>query len=264
MPVSYTNALYGDEAEKRAGRVHARFVNGAMQVNLLGDAMSDAAKPGQVVSGVGGQFNFFEQAFALEDGRAILTLPATRTSGGTVTSNIVWQLPLTTVPRHMRDIVVTEYGVAELRGQTDEEVIKRMVSIADSRFQGDLLNAARTAGKIRRDWRVPKAHAGNTPDAVAGWLAPFRETELPAFPLGTDFDAVEQVLLPALARLGEAAGSKRALVRLLWAALTKRAHPNEGAALARMNYAATPTFAEPLQARVLRGALRLGTTEFPA
>ena len=79
-------------------RVGARFVNGAMQVSLLGDAMSDAAKPGAMVSGVGGQFNFFEQAFALKDAHAVLTLPATRTSGGKTSSNIVWQLPVTTVP----------------------------------------------------------------------------------------------------------------------------------------------------------------------
>ena len=104
MPVSFTNALYGDEPAKRNARTQARFVNGAMQVSLLGDVMSDAAKPGQVVSGVGGQFNFIEQAFALKDGRAILTLPATRHSGGAVTSNIIWQLPLTTVPRHMRTV----------------------------------------------------------------------------------------------------------------------------------------------------------------
>ncbi|WP_245964101.1 acetyl-CoA hydrolase/transferase C-terminal domain-containing protein [Roseovarius spongiae] len=257
MPVSFTNALYGaDEAAKRAARVHARFVNSAMQVSLLGDAMSDAAKPGQMVSGVGGQFNFFEQAFALEDGRAVLTLPATRRSKGELTSNIVWQVPVTTVPRHMRDIVVTEYGAADLRGQTDEEVIKRLIMIADSRFQPALLAEAQKAGKIAKDWRIPPAHCANTPETILGWLSPHRADLLPDFPLGTDFDATERQLLPALTRLGAAAGSKRALLGLLAASVTKPPHPAEEAAMTRMGFDAAPSLFEPLQARALRGALR--------
>ncbi len=255
MPVSFTNALYGDEAAKRAARVHARFVNGAMQASLLGDVMSDSAKPGQVVSGVGGQFNFFEQAFALEDGRAIVTLPATRESGGAVTSNVVWQLPLTTVPRHMRDMVVTEYGLADLRGQTDEEVIRRMICIADSRFQDRLVKEAQDAGKLARGWRVPEAHRNNTPEALRGWLAGHGDA-LPDFPFGTDFTEIEKLLLPALSRLGNAAASKRALVALVWAGFTAPAHPNEGAAMARMGFDERPSLGEPLQARALRGALR--------
>ncbi|MGB3245202.1 MAG: acetyl-CoA hydrolase/transferase C-terminal domain-containing protein, partial [Sulfitobacter sp.] len=256
-PVSFTNALYGDETGKRAARRHARFVNGAMQVSVLGDAMSDAAKPGQVVSGVGGQFNFFEQAFALEDGRAILTLPATRHSGGKVTSNIVWQLALTTVPRHMRDVVVTEYGTAFLRGQTDEDVIKRMIAIADSRFQTGLLDTARKAGKIEADWEIPESHRHNTPETLSRWLAPHRGALLPDFPLGTDFDDIEQVLLPALSRLAQDASSKPALARLIWASLAAPVHPREGEAMVRMGYNPAPELTEPLQSRALRGALRL-------
>ncbi len=255
MPVSFTNALYGDEAAKRAARTQARFVNGAMQVSLLGDVMSDAAKPGQVVSGVGGQFNFIEQAFALEDGRAILALPATRRSGGKVTSNIVWQIPLTTVPRHMRDIVVTQYGAADLRGQTDEEVIKRMIAIADSQFQEGLLNTAKKAGKIAKNYQIPTAHRNNTQHVLTSWLAPHRVALLPDFPFGTDFSAIEQVLLPALSSLGDAVGSKRQLAMLIWASLTLPAHTQEAAAMQRMGYTANVRLFEPLQSRVLRGAL---------
>ena len=255
-PVSFTNALYGDEPAKRAARVQARFVNGGMQASLLGDIMSDSAKPGSVVSGVGGQFNFFEQAFALEDGRAILTLPATRTSNGKTSSNIVWQLPLTTVPRHMRDVVVTEYGVADLRGQTDEEVVKRMTAIADSRFQTGLLDEARKAGKIARDWQVPQAHRQNTPERLTDWLRPYQEELLPDFPFGTDFDSIERRLLPALSHLRAAAADKKALLGLIWASFTQPRHPQEGDAMDRMGYARAPSLTEPLQARALRGALR--------
>lgn len=261
MPVSFTNALYGDEPAKRAARVDARFINSAMQVGLLGDVMSDSAKPGQVVSGVGGQFNFVEQAFALEDGRAIITLPATRQSDGTSTSNIVWQLALTTVPRHMRDIVVSEYGTADLRGQTDEEVIKRLICITDSRFQADLLKEARAAGKIDPAWQIPSAHTSNTPETLARWLSPFRKKLLPDFPFGTDFDAVEQTLLPALAKLADAAKRKPQLAALVWASVFAPTHPDESKAMLRMGYEAESTLHEPLQSRALRGALRKSAIE---
>jgi hypothetical protein len=257
MPVSFTNALYGDEAEKRAARINARFVNGAMQVSLLGDVMSDSAMPRAVVSGVGGQFNFVEQAFALEGARAVITMPATRDSGGSVNSNIVWQVSTTTVPRHMRDIVVTEYGTADLRGQTDEEVIKRLIAISDSRFQGSLVKAGQKAGKLAFDFIVPREHRNNLPARLRHWLAPHRLTLLPDFPLGTDFDTVEQKLLPALSILSKAADSKRRLAGLIWAALTAPAHPQEVACMSRMGYSGVPTWNDPLQARALRGALRI-------
>lgn len=256
MPVSFTNALYGDEATKRDDRRDARFVNGAMQVSLLGDAMSDSAKPGQVVSGVGGQFNFFEQAFALDDAHAILTLPATRQSGGDLTSNIVWQLPVTTVPRHMRDVVVTEYGTAFLRGLPDEEVIKRLICIADSRFQPDLVQSAKKAGKLDPDWTVPDAHSTNVPETITAWLAPYRDALLPDYPLGTDFTDIEKLLVKALSDLSNAQSSNRALLSLVWAGLTTAPHPREGLAMERMGYPAAPSLADPLQARALRGALR--------
>lgn len=256
MPVSFTNALYHNEAEKRAARAHARFINSAMQVSLLGDAMSDAAEPGKVVSGVGGQFNFFEQAFALEGAQAILTLPATRTQHGKTTSNIVWQLPVVTVPRHMRDVVVTEFGIAFLRGQTDEEVIKRLICIADSRFQNDLVAQAKDAGKLSKDWQVPADRRNNLPGTIHDWLAPCRPDMLPDFPLGTDFDDIEKALLPALSDLAQAAGNKRRLIALIAASFAGPSHPHEAEAMERMGYDGDATLLEPLQARALRGALR--------
>jgi acyl-CoA hydrolase len=240
--VSFTNALYTDELAKRDARVHAHFINGTIQDILLGDVMSDSAKPGQVVSGVGGQFNFVEKAFAIKNARSVLTLPATRTSDGTITSNIVWQLPVTTVPRHMCDIVVTEYGAADLRGQPDENVAKSMISIADSQFQEGLLNTAKKAGKLAKNYQIPPAHRNNTQDVLTSWLAPHRVALLPDFPFGTDFNAIEQVLLPALSGLGDAVGSKRQLAMLIWASLTLPAHPQEAAAMQRMGIPLTSGF----------------------
>jgi len=77
MPVSFTNQLYGDEDIKRRARVDARFVNNAMMATLMGSVISDGLENGQVVSGVGGQYNFVAQAFELEGARSILTVEAT-------------------------------------------------------------------------------------------------------------------------------------------------------------------------------------------
>ena len=76
--VSFVNELYGDEAAKRRARVKARFINNAMMATLLGAVVSEALEDGRVVSGVGGQYNFVAQSFALEDARSIIMLRATR------------------------------------------------------------------------------------------------------------------------------------------------------------------------------------------
>lgn len=257
VPVSFTNALYGDEEKKRAARVNARFVNGAMKVSLLGDIMSDAIENGRVVSGVGGQFNFVEQALALEDGRSIITLAATRKSGGKLHSNIAWDIECTTVPRHLRDVVVTEYGIADIWGRSDAEVIAALIEIADSRFQDELIARAKKAGKLPQGYTLPESAKHNLPETVSAWLGPHGEL-LPTFPLGTDFNEIEQKLLPVLARLKQEASSVAGYLRLAMAAFTGKPHPDEKAALERMGFSANPT---SLSGIALRGALRLSASE---
>jgi acyl-CoA hydrolase len=144
--VEFVNQLYGADQELRIlQRRAARCVNTCMMVTLLGAAVSDALESGRVVSGVGGQYNFVAMAHALPGGRSILCLRATRTRHGRTNSNILWSYGHETIPRHLRDLVVTEYGVADLRGRTDEEVIAALLNIADSRFQDGLLARARQA-----------------------------------------------------------------------------------------------------------------------
>src|SRR5262249_28857269 len=115
------------------------------------------------------------------------------------TSNILWNYGHTTIPRHLRDIVVTEYGIADLRGKSDRDVIAAMLAVADSRFQDELLRRARAAGKIERGFELPAACRDNTPERIARALAPARERGLlPPFPFGSDSTAIEQRLIPAL------------------------------------------------------------------
>lgn len=54
-----------------------------------------------------GQYNFVAQSFALEVARSIIMVRATRNSKRRVTSNILWNYGHTTIPRHLRDVVVT-------------------------------------------------------------------------------------------------------------------------------------------------------------
>src|SRR6202021_2394796 len=172
MPVSFTNELYGDEDGKRRARIDARFVNNAMMATLMGAAISDGLEDGQVVSGVGGQYNFVAQAFALRGARSILTVEATRQAGAKTQSNIRWSYGHETIPRHLRDVIVTEYGVADLRGKSDAEVIAAMLQVTDSRFQGELARQAKDAGKLPKDFEIPAAYRENLPERTAGAAKP--------------------------------------------------------------------------------------------
>jgi acyl-CoA hydrolase len=200
--VAYTNALYGDERLKRLQRQDARFINTGMKATVTGGVASDGTADGRVVSGVGGQFNFVNQAHELEDGRSIVMVRATRESGGVVESNIVWNYGHITIPRHLRDIVVTEYGVADLRHKSDAEVIGEMIKIADSRFQDGLIAKAKEAGKLPEDWTLPAEYRDNYPDRIEEALAPFRERgDLPRFPYGSELTTEERRLAESLRNL---------------------------------------------------------------
>lgn len=257
-PVSWVNALYREERAKRRARVDARFVNNAMMATLLGAIVSDALEDGRVVSGVGGQHDFVVQSFALDGARSIITLNATRESGGTVHSNIRWSYGNQTIPRHLRDIVVTEYGVADLRGKTDAEVVAAMLTITDSRFQDDLLRKAKDAGKISRDFEVPSAHCANTPERIFQALAPARESGLlPPYPFGTDFTPCEQRLMAALDHIKRAAGSKRRLAAIALQGFTGASAADEWDCLERMGLTQPHGIAERVSALLVKGALRI-------
>ena len=201
--ISFINELYGHEWElKVAQRRHARFVNTAMMVTGLGAAVSDALADGRVVSGVGGQYNFVAMAHALPEARSILCLRATRTAKNSVSSNLLWSYGHTTIPRHLRDIVVTEYGIADLRGRTDREIVEALVSIMDARFQDEFVAQAKRARKLPADFRVPDHARANLPDTLHDRFASWRKQGyFPELPFGSDFTQEERVLAKSLRAL---------------------------------------------------------------
>lgn len=208
--VSRVNQLYGNCELRTLQRKDARFLNSAFMMTLLGAAVSDGFDDGRVLSGVGGQYNFVAMGHALPGGRSILLVRSVREKGDDVTSNLVWSYGHVTIPRHLRDVVITEYGVADLRGKTDAEVIAALLNVADSRFQDELMRRAKEAGKLPRDHRIPDRHRHNVPQRLEEALAPFRdEGRFPEYPQGTDLTPVEQVLARALKKLKDKAGSAR-------------------------------------------------------
>ncbi|MFM1892781.1 MAG: hypothetical protein RLZ44_1858 [Pseudomonadota bacterium] len=253
--VTKVNRVYGHEELDTLHRRHARFVNTCMLMTLFGAAVSDGLEDGRVVSGVGGQFDFVSQAHTLPEGRALLQLRSTREHGGRVQSNIVFNYGHVTIPRHMRDILITEYGIADLRGKTDAEVAAALIEVADSRFQDQLLAQAKRAGKLPEGYRVPDACRNNVPAALAQRLAEFKAKGLfPTLPFGTDFTAEELVLGKALKSLKRKSAAKLQILRLL---LTPSGASREATEpyLQRMRLEAPTTLAEKLYARLLRAEL---------
>jgi acyl-CoA hydrolase len=207
--IDFINQLDSTDAAqavlKREQRRRSRFMNTTMIVTLLGAAVSDALESGQVVSGVGGQYNFVAMAHALPDARSILMLRATHEHRDGLRSSIVWSYGHTTIPRHLRDIVITEYGVADLRGRSDTEVVQRLIAIADSRFQDELARQAKAHGKLRAGYEVPERYRHNLPQALDDKLHPWSQAGLlPDFPFGTDLTEDELHIVRALKRLKRA------------------------------------------------------------
>jgi acyl-CoA hydrolase len=251
--ISFINELYGEERLKRLQRRDARFINSAFKVTLLGAAVSDQLEDGRVLSGVGGQYNFVAQGHALQGARSLLLLRSWRESSGVVSSNVVWDYGHCTIPRHLRDIVVTEYGIADLRGKTDAEVIEALVNISDSRFQAQLIDEARDAGKLPKAFRLDPRFAENHAERLHGMAGRYPTLFL-EYPLGSDFSAEERDLLRALNWLK----SKFKLSELLdlgKAALDAPDPAHYPAHLQRMQLAEPNGLREELYQRLLLAAL---------
>lgn len=111
----------------RLGALHA--INSAIEVDLTGQVNAEVAG-GRYIGAIGGQGAFARAAATAANGRSIIALPATA-AGGSV-SRIVARLtaPVVTTARADADIVVTEHGIADLRGATLRQRRERMIAIA--------------------------------------------------------------------------------------------------------------------------------------
>lgn len=203
--VEKVNQLYGGEELRTLQRKDARFVNTGMVATLLGSIASDQLQDGRVVSGIGGQYNFVAMGHALPGSRVIMMVKSTKGFGKSLKSNIRFSYGHCSVPKHLRDIIVTEYGIADVRSLPEKQVIAELINIADSRFQNQLLDQAKKAGKIPLDYQIPLEYTNNTPEKITKLLTPYQAHGLfKPFPFGTDLTDTEIALggaLKALKRL---------------------------------------------------------------
>jgi acyl-CoA hydrolase len=256
--IAFTNTLAGNAELKRAQRVDARFVNTAMVVTLLGAVSSDQLEDGRVVSGAGGQHDLVAMAHALDGARSIIGVRSVRRSNRRTRSNIVWRYANATVPRQLRDIVVTEYGIADLRGRSDRDTVAAMLGVADSAFQAALTGEAQRAGKLEARYRLPERARANRPERIEAALAPARrEGLLPDFPLGTEMTETEQALAPRLSSL-KSAGYGELIGTLLAGLRRGTAGTLERAALERLSLVAPQGARERILRSIVLGALRRG------
>jgi len=123
-------------------------INTALMVDLTGNVCSEALGT-QHYSGTGGQLDTHRGAVKSKGGKGIIALRSTAKNG--TVSTIVPLLPLgspVTVPRQELDYVVTEWGVADVRGKTVRERTLELISIAHPDFRDMLMSEAKRMGLI--------------------------------------------------------------------------------------------------------------------
>ncbi len=117
-------------------------INSAIQVDLMGQVVADAMGPVQF-TGIGGQVDFVRGAARSRDGKAIIALPSTAKRG--TVSRIVAALAPGTAVTTMRadvDYVVTEHGIAHLRGKGLRERADELLNVADPAFHDQIRDEA--------------------------------------------------------------------------------------------------------------------------
>jgi acyl-CoA hydrolase len=146
LPVEIVNS-----PEVIAANENMISVNGALAIDIQGQVVADTVN-GDQFSGIGGAEDFVAGAGLELSDRSLICLPSTFTKDGALQSRIVpWFGPgaVITTPRHQVDVIVTEYGAAELEGLTVRERGEALAAIAHPQFRGELLAAAERASKGR-------------------------------------------------------------------------------------------------------------------
>ncbi|THF63163.1 acetyl-CoA hydrolase/transferase family protein [Pseudothauera nasutitermitis] len=137
-PVDFTNDPY---LASRNDKLCA--INATLQIDLLGQCGSESLAH-LPYSGTGGQVDFVRAANRSKDGKAFIVLPSTA-KGGTISRVVPTLSPGTHVTTSKNDInyVVTEHGVAQLRGKTARQRAEALIGISHPDFRAELRDAAR-------------------------------------------------------------------------------------------------------------------------
>lgn len=117
-------------------------INSALEVDLTGQVNAEQSGAAYM-GGTGGQVDFVRAGSRSRGGRSIIALPATAKAGALSRICVTLSGPVTTA-RSDVDVIVTEYGAAELKGQTLAERTRRLIAIAHPNFREELDRAAHT------------------------------------------------------------------------------------------------------------------------
>lgn len=150
QPVDYTNnpRIIAQQSKMVA-------INAALQVDLFGNIYADVLGLNDQYTGSGGQMDFALGCAVSDDAKFVTILSST--TSDLKYSRIVFhptqeknpfapQLPL--VPRYLADYVVTEFGIAHLKGKTNNERARSLINIAHPNFRATLTDQARKAGLL--------------------------------------------------------------------------------------------------------------------
>ena len=146
LPVEIVNS-----PEIIAANRHMVSINGALAVDIHDHVVADTVA-GNQFSGIGGAEDFVAGAGLELTDRSLICLPSTFEKDGTLQSRIVpWFGPgaVITTPRHHVDVIVTEYGAAELEGKTVQQRGHALAAIAHPQFRDELAAAADRAAAGR-------------------------------------------------------------------------------------------------------------------
>jgi len=117
-------------------------INSALEVDLTGQV--NAEQSGNAyMGGTGGQVDFVRAGSRSRGGHSIIALPATAKDGAVSRICVNLSGPVTTARTDV-DVIVTEFGAAELKGQTLAERTRRLIAIAHPKFHDELDRAAHT------------------------------------------------------------------------------------------------------------------------
>jgi 4-hydroxybutyrate CoA-transferase len=120
-------------------------INQALAIDLVGQTTAESLGP-KLFSGAGGQVPFQIGALLSKGGRAITVIPSTADTPQGKVSRIMPTLPegtTVTIHKNCTDRIVTEYGVAELRGRSIRQKAEALIGVAHPDFRQELRATAK-------------------------------------------------------------------------------------------------------------------------
>jgi butyryl-CoA:acetate CoA-transferase len=150
-PVDYTN-------DRTIASMNDNLVsiNNALEIDLSGQVCSETIGP-RMISGAGGQLDFVDAAYNSKGGRSFICMESTYTDGNGEKHSRIRPLltegAVVTDTRPMVQFVVTEYGIANLKGQTTWQRAEKLINLAHPDFREELIKEAQKLNIWRRSNR---------------------------------------------------------------------------------------------------------------